>query len=714
MPDRQLLLQYAPTFLSAAEKRNTTDFAAALGVGMSSNFLMADWTQAYLADGNGAFDPIRKWWQQVPIAFENYATDLCNPLLVYWAVVGSLDKHVDYLRTADSLLRGSDGLPSVNAPVYAWVQPYIGQTAEAAPSVWVVLREHRNPTRASCRGGSSGLLYFHTNAVAAGYYSLAHSTGAANAELGNFDYYLYQVDTIPGGRTVAETNDKGVDSRYARDPSTGNPLPEAGLGNCPPSGYDQTLFGANYPCNYQPYNPDLPALAGQNPDDYRDFYAVSDWTGAGKEAWIVRRTDQNADAAKNNPYMFFQIDNGYIDGSQTYPVALTVQYFDIGTDKWQLKYDSASGEKAAVAPDGKNYIQKTGSKQLKSVTFTLSDGKFAGRLAGGADFYLDSRAPDGTLDGNEWVHMVDVAKAGSAPGPTRTPTPTATATATPVPKIVSAVNADLPPVIDGNLNEWGALTSTRLNASSGFYNYVWGEFPPLADLSAELRTAWAPDTLHFAVSIQDDVLVGNNSTQIWGDDVIELGIYVPDSQLTHMFTLALDGRQTDNGVPLTSLTVVTRTIPGGWALEAAIPASALGVASLAAGQQYPFNFALWDDDRFTYPGQTHLFWQSNTANSYKADWGILQLSGTAVRLPAATGPWLHTDADGHADCDTVADGDVAHLRHRLAHATPGDAIPIGSPPPLRQSRRPRRRRRHSCRKSSVCCVRGSCRGSMAA
>ena len=128
--------------------------------------------------------------------------------------------------------------------------------------------------------------------------------------------------------------------------------------------------------------------------------------------------------------MFFQIDNSYIEGSQTSSVALTVKYFDIGTDQWQLKYDSTSGEKAAIGPDGKNYVQKTGSKQLKEVTFSISDGKFAGRLTGGADFYLDSRAPGGSLDGNEWVHMVDVAVEWGTPRPTRTPTPTVTPAAT--------------------------------------------------------------------------------------------------------------------------------------------------------------------------------------------------------------------------------------------------------------------------------------------
>ncbi len=425
---RQLLLQYAPVFLSAVEKRELTDFASTLGVGMSANVLLADYTGAYRINDTGLYDPINKWWQQVPIAFETSSTDLCSPVLAYWAVVGSLGKHVDYLRTADGLLRASDGGPTANVPVFEWARRYIGKTAEDTPSAWVIMREHRNPMRSSCRG--DGLWYLHTGSVPDGYYSIANGSGAANPELGNFAFFLYQVDTIPGGRTVAETNDKGADSRYAKDPSTGNSMPEAGLGNCPPSGYDETLFGANYPCHSQPYNPDLPSLGGQNPADYTDFYSVSDWTGEGKEAWIVRRTDQNTDAAKNNPYMFFQIDDGYIDGSQTYPVKISVQYFDIGTDKWQLKYDSAGGEKAAVAPDGKSYIQKTGTKQLKEVVFTISDGKFAGRLTGGADFYLDSRAPDGSLDGNEWVHLVEIALQDATPRPTRTPTPTATATPT--------------------------------------------------------------------------------------------------------------------------------------------------------------------------------------------------------------------------------------------------------------------------------------------
>ena len=81
------------------------------------------------------------------------------------------------------------------------------------------------------------------------------------------------------------------------------------------------------------------------------------------------------------------------------------------------------------------------------------------------------------------------------------------------------------PTIDGNLTEWQALSQTLLDKDTA--STITGEVPSYADLSAGLRAAWAPDALYFAAGITDDVLVGNNSTQIWGDDVIELGIRVP-------------------------------------------------------------------------------------------------------------------------------------------------------------------------------------------
>lgn len=419
-PARSLLTQAAPTYLNILERKQITDYSAGFGVGISLNFLSPDWTQSYRNDLAGFYDPTRTYWRSVPIAYESYEMDLCNPVMVYYALANGLDKRVDYLRVDPALLRLDNGQPDpTNISLYAWARQYVGSSAQTTPRVWTVMNEHRNPTRGNCRPG--------------GLYYLTGTAGSVWPHLGNYNFYLTQVDGIAGGQTVAETNDKGADSRYAKDPDSGVVWDKAGLGACPVGkSYRTDLYGENYPCNYQPYNPNLPALGGQSLTNYTQYYNVDSWTGAGKEAYVVRRTDQNADTAKNNPYMFFMIDNGYIDGKSPVSAKITVKYFDMGTDSWSLKYDSASGEKTAGT------VTKTNTRQLKTVTFTVGDAKFAGRLTGGTDFYLDSRNPaNNALDGNEWVHAVEVEKTGPGsedptptPSPTATETPTATPTAT--------------------------------------------------------------------------------------------------------------------------------------------------------------------------------------------------------------------------------------------------------------------------------------------
>ncbi len=198
--------------------------------------------------------------------------------------------------------------------------------------------------------------------------------------------------------------------------------------------------------------------------------------------------------------------------------------------------------------------------------------------------------------------------------------------------MIAAARAGARPIIDGRRepNGWAWARPSSIEDTAAPSP---ARSPPTADLSAGLRTAWAPEALYFAASITDDVLVGNNSPQIWGDDVLELGIRVGSA--THQFTLALDGRTTDNGNPITSLTYVTRTVPGGWTLEVAVPAAALGLSTLAANQSYPFTFGLWDDDLRTYPGQTHMIWQGTSTNTYQPAWGTLSLSSTVYDFPQA-------------------------------------------------------------------------------
>ena len=173
-------------------------------------------------------------------------------------------------------------------------------------------------------------------------------------------------------------------------------------------------------------------------------------------------------------------------------------------------------------------------------------------------------------------------------------------------------------------------TLDRANASS-----ITGSetYPSPADLSADLRSAWRPGVLYFAAAVTDDVLVGNNSAKPWNDDAIELSIHVPATGQTHQFTIGLDGRQYDNGNAISSLTVVTRTVPGGWTLETVIPAWVLGLDALAAGQDYPFTFGLWDDDMRGFPAQTHMIWRGTDTGTYQPAWGTLSLSSTVYDFP---------------------------------------------------------------------------------
>ncbi len=223
--------------------------------------------------------------------------------------------------------------------------------------------------------------------------------------------------------------------------------------------------------------------------------------------------------------------------------------------------------------------------------------------------------------------------------------------------VLTAPRAGVRPVIDGNLTEWHALDQTLLDKDNAAT--ITGDIPTYADLSAGLRAAWAPEMLYFAAAIADDVLVGNNSPNPWNDDVIELSIRVGSA--THQFTVAADGRQADLGEPITSLTVMTRTVAGGWTLEVGVPAAALGLAQLQASE-HPFTFGLWDDDLFTRPGQTHMIWQGDSTFDYQPDWGALDLSSTIHDfLPGCDAtPTPHPPFAGALPPTAVINNQVAH------------------------------------------------------
>jgi len=442
-----LMIQAAPYFTSPAEREEITDYAASKGVGDSHNGLYPDQEGARL-NGQGQYDPLLKHQGEVPLAFETYSYMLEHPLnsgcdtdqQVYWAMLNGLDKHIDFLRPhVDLLLRpGPDPndpyaypcpwgycqypdsqIKKANVRIFRWMSQYLGARRDNTPSVWVALREHRTPWYVCWQGKDS------------------NPPRDFGPEVGNFDFWLYQVDDVAGGKTVPETNQ---DENHA-----GIPVDHMGT-------------------NFTPYNPNLPAI---------------------REAWYIRRTDE----VTGNPYMFFNVDDSYLLGSAR--VTITISYIDMYTDTFTLYYENLAGVETPaevsaiyevpaifaqedertpvpVAP-GTTSVPKQGTKTLRQAIFVLNDARMRNGLTGGTDFYISSNN-----DGDEWVHMVNLEMDRSSVTPEPTPTPTATATPTPT---NTPTPTATPTTAYVNGLVWNDVSRDSL--------YDTGE-PPLADVTVQL------------------------------------------------------------------------------------------------------------------------------------------------------------------------------------------------------------------------------------
>ncbi len=410
---KQLLVQIASFSWAVSERRDLGQYAADRGIGISLNGLTPDFNFAEAGDllstcpNCGMYDVLNLHNDRVPAAFETYWYMLQSPTKFYWGLISGLDKHAYYLRLDESLFitNGAPGpghpYPGPNGidrtdylPVIERWRPYVGVTLANTPSVWVAMRDHRNPI----------------------YYDYAFEWWSYFPQLGNFEFWLYQMDNVLGGRTVPESNDPFLSSDPTVNPAAtmgncggGRPCfsPDYiyGLGNCAaPAG-----AGPAY-CNTNAYNPNLPA---------------------GREGWVARRTDE----ATGNPYMWMRVHPQYIPiGRNT--VDISVTYADIGTDTWSLEYEAVGSVLRAATPNGAStpYVQKTNSRTWKTAVFHITDARMGKGLladngsAANSDFRINARG-----DGDEWVHMVDVKQLATEPEPTATPSPTPTNTPTPGP-----------------------------------------------------------------------------------------------------------------------------------------------------------------------------------------------------------------------------------------------------------------------------------------
>jgi len=195
--------------------------------------------------------------------------------------------------------------------------------------------------------------------------------------------------------------------------------------------------------------------------------------------------------------------------------------------------------------------------------------------------------------------------------------------------------------VDGSLAEWTFPPSAYLVASTA--DTVLRSTPTPSDLTGWLWAAWDGDYLYFAVHVVDDVVVDNNSVDVWRDDGVEIAVNgSPNNQAGHDFhqiTLVADGRTTDFGgsQPLPPGTLhAVRHVPGGYVAELALPWSALGISAPSAGQQLHFTWGIHDDDNGG-DWDSYLIWAGHS--TVTPDQGLaplILLAGTQLPTPTPT------------------------------------------------------------------------------
>ncbi|HEY53092.1 MAG TPA: hypothetical protein G4N94_06510, partial [Caldilineae bacterium] len=209
-----VLYQFAPVYnpetSSIRQRRELTDYAANLGIGLKHNGLTPDSNGAIVDNPDksyykaGFWDPFFTWWQDVPMAWESYDTQKCvdyktgerSAGITMWCVYAGLNAHADYFVFSKGLVTDPD-----RAPYLEFANHYLGVELDETDSVWVAMREHETlPPEFET---SDWFPYW-----------------------GNFGLWLTQNDAVPGGRSVPDWEvTEAKEGRYTRrtDLSTGNP-----------------------------------------------------------------------------------------------------------------------------------------------------------------------------------------------------------------------------------------------------------------------------------------------------------------------------------------------------------------------------------------------------------------------------------------------------------------------------------------------------------
>ena len=408
-PRISLTVQNAPAYRKFWERRDIASYANQKHIGVSINGMTSDFVGSLLCNNpdptnncTGMYDQAVLYHNSIPIQLETYGYMTGTENEFYAAMARALYFKTDYIR-----LSGFWNYPGMdtqlNRDIAKWTTKYMGKGflpgQKEPPSIWSRMREHRNP------------LFLN--------YGREVNHPDAWPAIGNYEFFLtqknysdYQAVTIP------VTDDPRI--TWTGSNST-------------------TEYQKRWHTNTDPYDNQLAraGLYGLNRPDI----GVQEQVDPG---WVARRTDQ----ATNQVRFIFDAADRYFDHAkaESFKAIVTVTYLDVGSDKWFLQYDSTSGPKIAIpyaindwtpqrglALDGglptsgvlnttDHAITKTDSAKWKVATFLIEDGSFDNGLFNGeADIAIDSRDPDtGALDGNEYIHHVDIQRVDAFAPPVKT------------------------------------------------------------------------------------------------------------------------------------------------------------------------------------------------------------------------------------------------------------------------------------------------------
>lgn len=198
-----------------------------------------------------------------------------------------------------------------------------------------------------------------------------------------------------------------------------------------------------------------------------------------------------------------------------------------------------------------------------------------------------------------------------------------------------------PPKVDGDLSEWTALVYGANEPTFGEQNRLTP-----ADLTTSWNIAWDDRYLYLAARVTDEALVQTATGELlYKGDSLELWLSIdPGSRGAQLsereFQIGLSPGDLAGGTsapsaflwmpnqykgPLGDAVVAARRVEGGYALEAAVPWSAVRLTPFS-GEGFGFTLAVNDDDSPGAPNQ-----ETQTSNTRAAElrdprtWGLLVL-----------------------------------------------------------------------------------------